>query len=321
MKTLRRWTTFLMVLFLPCLARAEYPDRPIKLVVPFAPGGNIDATARIVAGPLGEKLGQPIVIDNRAGAGGVIGAEIVAQAPPDGYTLLLASSGALGTSKALRPEMKLDPARDLISAGSIARAPLVLVVGASVPVKTFAEYVAYAKEREGKVTVASSGVGTAAHLTAELLQMQSGIRLIHVPYRGSGPAVTDLLGGQVDSMFDQLASTLPQIQAGKLRALAVTTARRSALVPGVPTLVESGVPGFESSTTAGMMAPAGTPKPVMDRLNLALRQVLGSDDVKARFAELGSEVVPGSGAEFDRLMQSEIRQWSTVVKAADVKVP
>ncbi|WP_295551176.1 tripartite tricarboxylate transporter substrate binding protein [uncultured Pseudacidovorax sp.] len=300
-------------------AHAEYPDRPLRLVVPFTPGGNIDATARIVAQGLSEQLGQPVVVDNRAGAGGVLGSELVARGPADGYTLLLGSSGALATSKALNPEIKLDPAKDLVAASPIARAPLLLVVNPALPVKTVADYIAHAKANPGKVTVASSGSGTAAHLTAELFQIQAGVKLLHVPYKGSSPAIADLLGGQVDSSFDQLASTLQQIRSGKLRAIGVTTARRSAIVPDIPTLAESGLPGFEASTTAGLMVPAGTPAPVIARLQGAMAKVLQAPDIRQKFEALGSDVVTGSGADFDALLRTEIAKWSRVVKEAGVE--
>lgn len=300
-------------------AHADYPDRPLRLVVPFTPGGNIDATARIVAQGLTEQLGQPVVVDNRAGAGGVLGSEFVARGPADGYTVLLGSSGALATSKALNPEMKLDPAKDLVAASPIARAPLLLVVNPALPVKTVADYIAHAKAHPGKVTVASSGSGTAAHLTAELFQIQARVKLLHVPYKGSSPAIADLLGGQVDSSFDQLASTLQQIKSGKLRAIGVTTARRSAIVPDIPTLAESGLPGFEASTTAGLMVPAGTPAPVIARLHGAMAKLLQAPDIRQKFEALGSDVVTGSGAEFDTLLRTEIAKWSRVVKEAGVE--
>ncbi|MES2187104.1 MAG: tripartite tricarboxylate transporter substrate binding protein [Pseudomonadota bacterium] len=303
------------------LAHADYPDHALRLVVPFPPGGNIDATARIVANGLAAVLGQPVVVDNRAGAAGILGSDMVAKAPADGYTLLLASSGALAPAKALNPAMALDPVKDFAAAGPIARAPLLLVVNPALPVQNVAQLIAYAKARPGKLTVASSGTGTAAHLTAELFQTQSGTKMLHVPYKGSGPAIADLLGGQVDLIFDQPASALAQVNAGKLRALGVTTAKRSVVAPQLPTLAETGLPGFESSTTTGLLFPAGTPPAIVARMNAALVQVLRLPDTQKKFEALGSDVVEGSGADFERVVRAEVAKWTRVVQDAGIKLP
>ncbi|MGO4328262.1 Bug family tripartite tricarboxylate transporter substrate binding protein [Cupriavidus sp. 2TAF22] len=301
-------------------AAAAYPDKPIKLVVPFPPGGNIDATARIVAAGLSESLGQTVVVENRAGAAGLVGAESVSRAAPDGYTALLASTGALAPLKALNPAATLTPERDLVSAGPIARAPLVLVVSPKVPATTLAGFIAYARSRPGKLTLATAGVGTAAHLTGEYFQKQSGTKLLHVPYKGSSLAVADLLGGHVDLTFDQLASTLTQIRAGKLKALGVTTAQRSSLMPDLPTLAEAGLPGFEAATTTGLMFPKGTPPEVLARVNAALQKTLARDSTARQFRELGADVQAGPPADFDKTLRQETAKWSQVIGDAHITV-
>jgi len=300
-------------------AHAQYPDKPIRLIVPFAPGGNIDATARIVASGLTQSLGQSVIVENKAGAGGMLGSEYVARSTPDGYTAVLGSTGALATLKALYPNARLEPTKDFAAAGPVARAPLVLAVSANMPVKTLAEFISYAKERPGKLTMASSGVGTAAHLTGELFQKVSGTELLHVPYKGSSLAVADLLGGHVDLTFDQLASTIAQIKSGKLHALGVTTEKRSSVMPELPTLAESGLPGFEASTTTGVLFPAGTPKDVLDRVNAALNETLAKPEVQQQLRDLGADTLSGSGADFDKILASETAKWSKIVKDANIQ--
>ncbi|MBO9354827.1 tripartite tricarboxylate transporter substrate binding protein [Bordetella petrii] len=300
-------------------AHAQYPDKPVRLIVPFPPGGNIDATARIISGGLAERLGQPVVVENRAGAAGIVGSEYVARAEPDGYTMLLGSTGALAPLRSLHPKAQLQPTQDFAAAATLARAPLVLVVSPALPVKDLAGFIDYAKARPGKLTMASAGVGTAAHLTGELFQTLSGTQFLHVPYKGSSLAVADLLGGHVDLTFDQLASTLAQIQAGKLRALGVTTAQRSSVMPELPTLAESGLPAFEAGTTTGLLFPAGTPSAVLAKVNAAVQEVLGLPDVQRQFRELGSDVLVGSGADFDRILRDETAKWNQVIQDAGIK--
>ncbi|ALM85592.1 tripartite tricarboxylate transporter substrate binding protein [Bordetella sp. N] len=299
-------------------AHAEYPDKPLRLIVPFPPGGNIDATARIISAGLGQRLGATVIVENRAGAAGLTGSEFVARSDADGYTALLGSTGALAPARALHPGTPLQPTKDFAGAGPLARAPLVLAVRTGLPPQNLKDFIAYAKKNPGKLTMASAGVGTAAHLTGELFQKLSGTKFLHVPYKGSSLAVADLLGGHVDLTFDQLASTLTQIKAGKLRALGVTTAQRTNIMPELPTLAESGLPGFEASTTTGLLFPKGTPAPVIAKVNAALQEVLKQPDVQKQFRDLGSDVLLGSGADFDRILRDETAKWDGVIKDAGI---
>ena len=302
-------------------AHAEFPDHPLRLVVGWPPGGNTDSTARIVAEGLSKILKQTVVVDNKPGAAGNLGYDIVSKSPADGYTMVLGATGGLAPATALGVEMHFDPLKDFVSAGPIARAPLLLAVGPSLDVKTLADLVAYAKAHPGKLTMATSGTGTAAHLAGELFQTMSGTKFLHVPYKGSSQAIADLLGGQVDLTFDQPASTLSQIQAGKLRALAIAAKERSALLPDVPTFTEAGVPGFEASTTSALMFPAGTPPAVIQKINDALHALQRMPETKAKFAALGNDVVIGSPADFDSLLAADTQKWTKVVKDSNVKLP
>jgi tripartite-type tricarboxylate transporter receptor subunit TctC len=302
------------------VAHADYPDKPMRLVVPFAPGGNIDTTARNVAVGLSQILGSQVIVENRAGAGGLVGSDFVARQAPDGYTFLLASTGALATAKALTPNMNVDPIKDFVSAGPIARVPFVLVVNIDLPVKNLTDFIAYAKEHAGRPTMGTDGTGTASHLTGELFQSMSGTKFLHVPYKGSSQALTDLMGGQIELRFDQLPSALPLIKAGKVRALGVTTAARSAVMPELATLSESGLPGFESSTTTGILFPAGTPQPIIDKFNAALTQTLKQPEVQKNLLALGADVVVGTPQDFETTMSNEIAKWTKVVHDANIKV-
>src|SRR5690606_12772122 len=288
-------------------------------LVPFPPGGKIDATARIVASGLSQELGQSVIVENKAGAAGIVGAEMVARSRPDGYTAVLGSTGALAPVKALHPNAQLEPTKDFAAASTVARAPLVLAVSAAMPVKNVAEFIEYAKERPDQVTTASAGVGTAAHLTGELFQKLGGTKFLHVPYKGSSLAVADLLGGHVDLTFDQLASTIAQIQAGKLHALGVTTSARSSVMPELPTLAESGLPDFEASTTAGLLFPAGTPQEILDQINTAMQVVLNTPEVQQQFRDLGADALPGTGADFDRILASETAKWNQIIQEAGIQ--
>jgi tripartite-type tricarboxylate transporter receptor subunit TctC len=297
---------------------SDYPVSPVSIVVPFAAGGNIDITARTVAPIMTQVLGKPMIVENCPGAGGMLGAGAVAKAAPDGYTALLASTGSLAAAPALYPKLSFDPVASFTMVRAITRVPLVLVVNPALPVKNVQDLIALAKSKPGALTVASAGNGTSNHLAAELFQTMSGTRLVHVPYRGSGQALNDLLGGQVDLMFDNIPSSLPHIKSGKLRALGMTSATRSLILPDMPTLAESGLPGSEASTITGLGVPAGTPAAVVQKIDGAVTKALASPEVKTAFSGLGAEVVSLSGPEFSALMRSETAKWSKVARDAGI---
>ena len=298
------------------LAQA-YPSKPLRMVVPFPPGGSADILGRSVGQKLGERLGQPVVIDNRPGAGASIGAKAVAEAPADGYTLLLGTVSSHAMSPATNT-VGYDPVKDFTPIAEIASIPFVVLVHPGVPVKNIAELVALAKSKPGQVTYASAGSGTSNHLAGELLGMAAGIKMLHVPYKGSAPALNDLLGGQVNAMFDLQLTAMPQIKSGKVRALAMTGAKRSALLPELPTVREAGVPGYEVTAWFGFFGPAGVPKPIVDRLNAELNAIMKLPDIRAKFAELGVETESGSAEEFAGFVRGEAGKWAAVIKAAGI---
>ncbi|MBB6557960.1 tripartite-type tricarboxylate transporter receptor subunit TctC [Acidovorax soli] len=292
-----------------------WPNKPVKLVVGYAAGGATDVIARLVAVKLGDQLGQPVVVDNRAGANSNVGAEAVARAPADGYTLYVYTI-ANTINASLYGKLGYDPVKDFEPIGMIAKIPNILVVNPKLPVKNLADYVRYAKESKDGITFASSGSGSSIHLSGEMFKMQSQLKMLHVPYRGSAPAVTDLLGGQVDSMFDNTPSALPQVQAGKLRAIAITSVQRSPLLPDVPTLAESGYAGFDVQSWFGLAAPAGTPRPVVEQLNTALNKVLALPEVRNRLQELAATPDSGTPDKMRSFAAAEIKRWREVVKAS-----
>jgi len=298
----------------------NYPTRPIRMIVPFSPGGNVDITARTVAPGLAQALGQQVLVDNRPGAGGSIGTDAVAKATPDGHTIMMASSSVMVNGPAVYPKLPYDIERDLAPVGRVAVVPLVLVVHPSVPAKTTRELIAVAKAQGGRMLMANAGVGTTNHLIAELFLIRSGVRMTLVPYKGSGPALIDLIAGHVFAHVDQVSSALPYIRAGRIRPIAVTTAKRAALLPDVPTLAESGLPGFDASTVTGILAPAKVPKNVIAKLNEALNKVLANPAVKEKFAALGAEVQPSTPAELGKFIHDDLAIWKDVVKKAGIKV-
>jgi len=301
-------------------AAQNYPTRPIRLVVAFAPGGNIDLTARTIAPGLGELLGQTVVVENRGGAGGRIGTELVAKATPDGYTILMGSSGALTISPAFLDRVGYDTLRDFAPLSCVSVVALALDVHPSLPVRNVKDLVALARSRAGRVTMASAGSGTNSHLAGEMFQMHTGLKLIHVPYKGSAPALIDMMGGQVDVLFDQLTTSIPLLTAGKLKALAVTTRDRSSLLPQVPTLAESGLRDYEISTYTSLMLPAATPKDIVAKVQQALVQVLERPATREAFAKLGADALKTTPEETRQRLRGDIEKWTTLRRQTGIKI-
>jgi len=299
---------------------APFPERPVRLLVPFAPGGNVDITARTIAPALGKALGQQVIVENRPGAGGTIATDAVAKAPPDGHTLLMASSSVMTNGPALYPRLPYDIVRDFAPVGRVAVVPLAIVVHPSVPARTTKELIAVANAQGGKMLMANAGVGTTNHLIAELFMIRTGARMTLIPYKGSGQALVDLIAGHVFAHVDQISSALPYIRADRIRAIAVTTAKRAALLPSVPTLAESGVPGFDASTVTGVLAPAATPRNIVTQLNATLAKILTAPEVKDRFAALGAELQPSTPEELAQFIRDDLAQWVKVVKQAGIKL-
>ena len=301
------------------IARAEaYPTRPIRLIIGYTPGGSADLTARLMGQWLSERLGQPLVIENRPGGGTNIATEAVVRAPPDGYTLLLAAP-ANAINATLYGKLNFDFLHDIEPVAGIIRFPNVVVVNPSLPVKSIPELIAYAKANPGKLNMASSGNGSTIHMSGELFKMLTGIDMVHVPYRGGAPALTDLIAGQVHVMFDNIPTCAEHVKSGKLRGLAVTSTTRSAVLPDLPTVADF-LPGYEASAWYGFVAPKGTPAEIIDRLNKETNAVLADPAVKARFAELGAILLPGSAADFGKLLADETEKWGKVVKFSGAKV-
>ncbi len=305
----------------PAAAQAPaYPTKAIRLVVPFPPGGATDILARNVAQKLSETWGQSVVVDNRPGAGGNIGSELVAKAAPDGYTLEMGTVGTHAINASLYSKMPYDHVKDFAPIILVAGVPNVLVVNPSLPVNSVQELIAYAKANPGKLNFASSGPGTSIHLSGELFKVMAGVQMTHVPYKGSAPALQDLLGGQVQLMFDNLPPSLPQIKGGKLRALAVTSLTRAPALPDVPTIAESGLPGFEASSWFGILAPAGTPPAIIAKVNAEVAKWLASPEGKDKLVAIGANAGGGSPEDFARHIQAETAKWAKVVKESGAKV-
>jgi tripartite-type tricarboxylate transporter receptor subunit TctC len=294
-----------------------YPARPVRLIVGFTPGGVVDVIGRLIGQSLSERLGQPFVIENRPGASTNIGTEAVVRAAPDGYTLLLvAPPNAINAS--LYDRLNFNFIRDIAPVAGLARAPNVMEVNPSVPAKTVPEFIAHAKANPGKINMASAGNGTTSHIAGELFKIQAGVDMIHVPYRGSPPALTDLIGGQVHVMFDALSASIEHIRAGRLRPLAVTTAKRADTLPSIPTVGEF-LPGFEASGWFGVGAPKNTPVEIIDRLNGEINAALADPKITTRLADLGAVVMPGSPADFGKLIADETEKWGKVIRTANIK--
>ena len=299
---------------------AQWPAKPIKWVVPFPPGGAMDVIARTLGEKAGRTLGQPFVIENRPGAGGNIGADAVAKSPADGYTIMITSIG-MATNKALYPRLSYDPVKDFAPISLLAIVPNVLVVNtAKTTDKSVADVIAHAKRDPGKLTYASAGNGTSIHLAGEVFASMAGLNLLHVAYKGSGPAVTDMLGGQVDLMFDSITSARPHIQAGKLRALGVTSAKRSATLPGVPTIAEAGVPGYEVSPWFAVFAPAGTPAAIVNKINAALIDAMKQPDTVAKFETIGAEPIGTTPQQLATHLDKELARWGALIKERNIRM-
>ena len=299
---------------------ADYPDRPVRMIVPFAPGGFTDVVSRIVGQHLTELWGKTVVVDNRPGAGGTIGPAIASTASADGYTLLLGSNSTFSVNPAVYSKLPYDVFRDLDLVGLVAYSAHVVVVRAGIPANTAAELVALAKKQPGKVTFASSGAGAAIHMAGELFGYQTGIRIVHVPYKGGGPAAVAMLAGEVDMMVNDPGPLLPHIKSGRLRALAVASDRRSALLPELPTLAEAGISGVESSSWAGLATPVKTPRAVITTISQSLTRILNSADYKARLASLGMEPLILTPDQTRAFIKSELDKWSKVARAAGVQL-
>ena len=296
---------------------SDYPTRPVHLIIGYPPGGSADMTARLTSQWLSEKLGQQFIVESRPGAATNIATESVVRAAPDGYTLLLAAP-ANATNVALFAQLNFDFMRDIEPVAGVIRFPDVVDVNLSVPVHSIPELISYAKANPGKLNFASSGIGSTLHVAGELFKMMACVDIVHVPYRGGGPALVDLMGGRVQLMFDNLPTSLEFIKAGKLRPLAVTTAARSEVVPDLPTVADF-VPGYEASAWYGIGAPKGTPSEIVDRLNKAINAMLADPTAKARFTELGASLLPGSAADFAKLIADETEKWGKVIKFAGIK--
>jgi len=304
----------------PGVDAQAWPSKPIKWVVPFAPGGTTDILARTVAEKLQGVLGQPVVIDNKPGAGGAVGAEFTAKAAPDGYTIMGGTISTHAINASLYTKLPYDPVKDFAPITLIARVPNMLVVNPAVPAKDVKELIALLKATPGKYTFASSGNGTSQHLSGELFKSMAGVDMQHIPYKGSPPALQDVVGGQVTMTFDNITTAWPLAKAGKLRALAVTTAKRSTVAPDVPTLAEAGLPGFEVGSWQGVFAPAGTPPEIVRRLNAEIVKILNLPDVREKLGGLGAEIVADSPEEFAALVRGEVVKWADVVKKSGARV-
>jgi tripartite-type tricarboxylate transporter receptor subunit TctC len=317
--SIRKTVALLLATLAVGAAAQDYPNRPLRLVVPFAPGGGADLVARAIAVPLSKRLGQPVVVDNKSGGGATIGADIVAKAPADGYTLLYTTPGPQMANPYLMAKLPYDPARDLVPVSEVAIVPNVLVVSKDLPVRTLKEFIDYAKANPGKVNFASAGQGASSHLASELFKQSAGVSIVHVPYRGTGPALTDLLSGQVQMAIDSIAVYKPHIDSGALRALGVATAKRSPLLPGVPPIADE-LKGFEAAPVNYISVPRNTPQAAIDRLNREINTVLQSQELKDQLAASG--VIPQGGTqdEMAALVRSEAAKWKKVIEVSGARI-
>jgi len=297
----------------------SYPSKSIRYVVPYAPGGSTDIVARVLALKLSEAMGQQVVVDNRPGAGGAIGADIVAKSPPDGYTMVTAVTSIMAINQFLYRKLPYDPEKDFAPVTQVGSLPLILVIHPSLPAKNVREFIAIAKAKPGQLNYGSSGVGTATHMTTELFKAMAGVDLVHIPYKGSGQVMGDVIGGQLALIFDQIVSSLPHVHGGKLRMLAITSAKRFPSLPDLPTIAESGVPGYESISWAGVAVPAGTPKEIVARLHAEIVKVLAMPDIRERFLRDGIETIGSTPEQFSEHIRRERIKWAKVVKDSGAK--
>jgi tripartite-type tricarboxylate transporter receptor subunit TctC len=302
-------------------AHAEgYPAKPIHFVVPYPPGGPLDAVARLLGRKVSESVGRSVIVENKPGAGGNIGADFVAKSAPDGYTILMGAVATHAINPTLYSHVPYDPVKDFAPVTEVAWTPNVLVVNPSLPVSNVKEFIAYAKAHPGQLNFGSGSTGSAGHLAGELFKSMAGVQMVHVPYKGAAPAMQDLIGGQIQLMFDNLASSLGQIRAGKVRALAVTTAQRSSMAPELPTIAESGLPGFDISTWFGVFAPGGTPRPIVDKLHDEFVRAIDAPDVQATLKKLGAEPVGNTPQQFAAFIHAEAQKYAKVIRASGAKV-
>jgi len=307
-----------------CVAAAafaqEFPNRPVRIVVPWPPSGNVDITARTLSPAFSEALGQQVIIENRAGAGGTIGTAAVVKSPADGYTLLLGSSGTVTSGPAVFKNLPYDPLKELVAIGPIQSVPIVLTAAPKTPVSTYQEFVALANAKPGGVSVASAGSGSSNHLALELLMRMANLKLLHVPYKGSGPAITDLLGSQVEAMMDQLTASIGHIREGRIKPLAISSPKRSPLLPNVPTFDESGVKGYEAATFTGIFAPSGVSPEVVQKLSSALKKAMSNEGVRERYRAMGVEIMDMGQAEFAAYVRADFEKWKRVAREGNIVI-
>lgn len=317
-----RLSTFAFLLWVACASALaqSYPSRPVRLIVPYPPGGSTDFIARPVSERLTERLGQPFVMDNRGGAATVIGAEIAARAPADGYTLLVGTVTTLAVNPALKPRLPYDAVRDFAPVSMLSAQPYILAMHPAVPATSVAQLVSYAKANPGKLSFASAGLGSGAHFAGELFNHMAGVSILHVPYKGTGPAIADVMGGRVEILYAGVATLRSYVGTGKMRVLAVTSATRSPGMPDVPTIAESGLPGYETNTWNSVVAPRGTPRPVIERLNAAIAAVLAEPDLRDRWSQQGIDADPGPPERLAGHIKAEIARFTRLVKATGLKL-
>src|SRR5688500_12995953 len=312
--------TLLLTFVSPAAHAQAYPSKPIRFVVPYPAGGPLDTIARLLGAKVAESVKQPVVVDNKPGAGGNIGADIVAKSPADGYTILMGAVATHAINPTLYKSIPYDPIKDFAPITQVATTPNVLVVNPSVPAASVRDFIAHAKANPGKLSFGSGSIGSAGHLAGELFKATAGVDMVHVPYKGAAPAMQDLIGGQINLMFDNLASALTQVKAGKIKALAVTTSKRSPFAPDLPTIAESGLPGFDISTWFGVFAPAGTPREALDRLHAEFAKALAAPDMREKMVNMGAEPVGNRPEEFAAFVRAEAEKYAQVIKASGARV-